>query len=532
MLTAALTLMVFNSFIIGLGESDISLHPRVTVFVYPDSTVELAYVLSGYLPLELNISSGYIDYTLNYNEGNNTVLLAVTGGGELVYGKPTGTPINHSIVFIGLNTDTRSNPQNRTARTLGVLIVNVDESINGVPSHLTLNASRIIIDSEPESINLSFILEVKGNANLSLLDKFLGYNSSELNSMLASKGFDWIEVTNYNTSLYNNTYRITGSLTINLSILLDKLLNQSMLSERRVDEIRACIANLYSNTSIGARLTQAYWSEKYNSARRIGLKTEFTLTLHGDTGILDNMTSCLPVYARLLSLMLPNLPNITIPRIGLDKYTRIPGLIRLQPYPLHVNVRLDFIRAGIKFNLTIDSGRLLYNATNLPPNMKIEKALEIIKDYLENLTALLEPYRIMLGVEHLVPTTISVKSVSVNGLRVLVEPGTIELFKPIKLSVSIMRIRPTTTTTLAQIESTKTLTTTVTVTETVKENFTVTQTLEYTTTITKPTLIQETITETIRAIDTRILIVSVIMAAAVSVSTAYILVRRRTKTTS
>ncbi len=531
MLTAVLTLVVFNSFIIGLGENSTSLYPRITVFVYPDSTVELVYVLSGYLPLELNISSGYIDYTLNYNEDNNTVLLAVTGGGELVYGEPAGAPVNHSIVFIGLSTDTRINPEDKTLWTLGVLIVNADERVNGVPSHLTLNASRIIIDSEPESINLSFILEIKGNTNLSLLDKFLGYDLSELNSVLVSKGFDWIEITDYNTSSYNNTYRITGSLTINLSMLLDKILNQSMLSEGQVDEMRACIENLYSNASIWTRLTQAYWSEEYGSARRIGLKTEFTLTLHGDTSILDNIASCLPVYARLLSLMPPNSPNITIPRIDFDKYTWIPGLTHLQPYPFHVNVRLDFIRSGIKFNLTVDSGRLLYNATNLPPNMRLERALEVVKDYLENLTALLEPYRIMLGVEHLVPTTISVKSVSVNGLKVLVEPETIELFKPIKLNVSIMRIQPTTATTLTQIESTKTLTTTVTVTETVKKNFTVTKTLEYTTTITKPTVIQKTVTETIRAIDTRTLIVSVIMAVAVSVSTTYILMRRKTKTT-
>lgn len=522
-------LMLLNSSVVSLSENNVNIHPSVTVLVYPDASIELVYILSGYLPLELNASSGYIDYVLDYNTGNNTLLLAIVGGGELVYGEPSGAPINYSIVFIGLSTDTHSNLQNKTAQTLGVLIINIDESINGAPSHLTLNTSKIIVDSTPESANLSFVLEIRGSGNLSLLDKLLGYNLSEINNMLTLKGFDWIKITSYKTALYNNTYRVTGSLTVNLSMLLDKMLNKSILSENQVDKIRACITNLYSNTSIRAKLAQAYGSEEYSSARRIILKTEFNLALRGDTSVLDNMTSCFPVYAKLLSLMSPGSPNITIPRIDFNKYTRIPGLTRSQPYPLHINFRLNVIRTGVKFNLTIDSGRLIYNATGLPLNMKAEKALEVIKDYLENLTALLAPYNIMLGAEHLVPTTVNVKGVSINEFKVIVEPETMELFKPVRLNVSITRTPSTTRTTTAETKPTETFTRTITMTKTLEENFTIIRTIEHTTTITKPTTIRETITNTIRAIDTRALIASIIITATVSVLTTYIMMKRRSR---
>ncbi len=530
MLTIIVLLFMLLNPLIGYGEN-ISAHPTITVLVYPDSTIELIYTLSGYIPLELNISSGYLDYTFSYKANNDTISIILVGGGELVYGEPSGAPINHSVVFIGLNTGTRSDSKNKSARTMGVLIVNMDENINGNLSHLTLNASRITIDSTTEYINLSFTLEIRGEANLSLLDQFLGYNLSELNNMLVSRGFNWIKFASYETTSYNNTYRIMGSMTIDLDTLLATMLNRSVLSEDQVDEIRACIANLYSDTSIKTRLAQAYWREEYSSARRVGVKTEFVLTLRGDTSILEKTVSCLPVYARLLSVMVPGLPNITVPRIDVFKYTRISGIIPIQPYSFHANVRLDAVRTGVEFNLTIDSGRLFYNASGLPPNIRIERTLETIKNYLENLTAILEPYRIMLGVEHLVPTSINVRGVRTNGFKVLVEPEIIELFKPVELNVSIVKVSPNTSTTITQTKPVETLTTTITVTKTVKETHTVTKTIESTTTtITTPTVVRETVTETVRTIDTRALVASITAAVIVSITATYILVQRKTKT--
>ncbi len=529
LLIVVLLLTLLSNPMIGYAK-EINAHPTITVLVYPDSTIELIYMLSGHIPLRLNTSSGYLDYTFNYGINNDTISITIVGGGELVYGKPSGTPINHSIVFIGLNTDTRSSSRNKSARTMGILIVNIDENINGTPSHLTLNASRIIVNSTPESINLSFILEIRGEANLSLLDQFLGYNLSELNGMLASKGFNWIRFISYEAAAYNNTYKITGSMTINLSILITTMLDQSLLSENQVDEISTCITSLYSDTSIKTRLAQAYWSEEYSNANRIGVKTELVLTLRGNTSVLENIGSCLPVYAKLLSAMIPGLPNITIPRIDLAKYARIPGLIPIQPYSFYANIKLDAMENDIEFNLTIYSGRLLYNASSLPPNVRIEKTLEVVKNYLENLTAILEPYRIMLGVEHLIPASISVKGVSINGFRVLVEPETIELFKPVELNVSIVKVSPTTSTTITQTKPIETLTTTITVTKTVKETYTVTKTIESTATITTPTVVRETVTETVRTIDTRALVVSITVAVIVSVTATYILVQRKTKT--
>ncbi len=497
--------------------------PIVKVLVYPDGSIRLVYSLVGDTSIPLNVSRGAIDYSLTYTRIRDRLVITLAGGLEASIGEPSGKPVKHSILFIGFTLSSKPLSGEKGFHSTGMAIINIDEYYNNTTSHVTVNVSRIIANTTPIGVDASFSIEVRGLANTSMLSSILWRNLSEINAFLAERGYNWIRMLEYNVGMENNTYKINGRLFLNFSQIINVVAGNSLGGTSR---FRECLDYLFDNISVNIRLAQALWSEEYHNASRTGAKTDFTLEARGDIDeYISRIEACLPEYMKLLSITGVNLTSLTIPGIDFKKYLEIPSLVPIDPHGSKLHLRASLSTSGVEFNLTVDSGRLLYNNTNLPPETRAQKAIEIVKDYLENLTALLEPYRITLGLDHIIPLNISLQGIENQKQQVIVEPETITLFKPVKIIVRIEEKPETTTQPQQTTTVTITKTITETITETTKQSTTETTTMISTTTTTKT--IAETITTTITLVDVKTLLTTLTISVATAIIATYILVTRK-----
>ncbi len=504
--------------------------PSLSIIVYPDSSIVLAYSIIGVLEAPTSISSGHVDYILTYTKTTRDIELALTGGLEVnLYGTPSGEPRNQSIFFLGASLSLEPRTVNSSYLS-GMILIDVVERHPNVTAHSIVNISRLVANFTPNTLRVSFTIELKGE-NISILKVLLKQNASTLNKALVEKGFDWIKFTQYSMEPENHTYRISGLIEVNYTRLLQHGLKEEALSEERKREVEKCLVSLSNPARTRIRVAQSIWAEEYSNSMRIGSKTEVHIRIEDNNTTLKTLVGelggCLPLLNIVFSVIGVNVSSPSLGLGGLQDYMRIPGLVEKTSYTMRAHTRIEFMKENISFNISVTTGRLEYPNKILPVSERIEKTVRIVKEYLENLTAVLEPYRLLLGVEHLIPLNISIVGSESGNLRVVVEPNRIELFKPLKLHVEVVEMTPTNTT-ITQPAKTVTKTMTYMVTTTIEKTKTVTETATRTKTITETINHTVTITHSVERINVETIVLLAIALSAIVVIAVYFIIREKT----
>ena len=530
------TLILLSCIVLGaltvVADSNPVIHasPSISIIVYPDSSIVLAYSIIGVLEAPTSISGGHVDCILTYTRTTRDVELALTGGLEVnLYGIPSGEPRNQSIFFLGASLSLEPRTVNSSYLS-GMILIDLVERHPNVTAHSIVNVSRLVANLTPDTLRASFTVELKGE-NISILEVLLKQNASTLNKALVEKGLDWIKFTQYSIEQGNHTYRIIGLIEANYTRLLQHGLKEETLSEEQKREVEKCLVSLSNPARTRVRVAQSVWAEEYSNSMRIGSKTEAQIRIEDNNTTLRTLVGelgrCLPLLNTVFPVIGVNVSSPPLDLTSLQDYTRIPGLVEKTPYTMRAHTRIEFTEENISFNISVTTGRLEYPNKILPVSERIERTARIVKEYLENLTAILEPYRLLLGVEHLIPLDISIVGAESGNLRVVVEPNRIELFKPLKLHVEVVETTPTNTT-ITQPTRTVTKTMTYTVTTTIEKTKTITETITSTKTITETINHTVTITHSIEGAGVETIILSIIALTTVIV-VVYFIVRGKTK---
>ncbi len=531
------TLILLSCTVLGaltvVADSNPVIHasPSISIIVYPDSSIVLAYSIIGVLEAPTSISGGHVDYILTYTRTTRDVELALTGGLEVnLYGTPSGEPRNQSIFFLGASLSLEPRTAN-SSHLSGMILIDVVERHPNVTAHSIVNVSRLVANLTPDTLRASFTVELKGE-NISILEVLLKQNTSMLNKALVEKGLDWIKFTQYSIEQGNHTYRISGLIEVNYTRLLQHGLEEKTLSEGQERGVEKCLVSLSNPARTRIRVAQSIWAEEYSNSMRIGSKTEAHIRIEDNNTTLKTLVGelgrCLPLLNIVFPVIGVNVSSPLLDLTSLQDYTRIPGLIEKTPYTMRAHARIEFMKGDISFNISVTAGRLEYPNKILPVSERIEKTITIVKEYLENLTAVLEPYRLLLRIEHLIPLNINVIGAESGDLRVVVEPNRIELFKPLKLHIEVVKTIPTNTIT-TRLTRTIIKTITYTVTSTIEKTKTITETTMSTKTITETLNHTITITRNVLESHVKTILLSTIALITITIIAVYLIARRKIK---
>jgi len=448
---------------------------------------------------------GKILFSLDYFEDKNSAGFGMGGGGELAIGNITGDPLNVTSLSIMGDLTLRSREVERKAVVNASILVELREYNESIRSSVTkgfVNISRILLVITPETLNTSFVIATSG-VNMTIPSEYVNnVNASKIiNEKLEEYNLTFIRFENLTIISHNDTYIITGNVSIDNKELLKTAIDKELITHEEAEEIIYGLSKMLKDIDGVGRIAAVIVNETYAGGSKILMKHEEELKIDGDvqefreelmrfgptvTKYMYLVTSIfrLTVYGGVFPQPLQPSIQVELPPIYEPKLT--------PEYPFRFSIFVDagFNRTHADVTLDVDVLKLRYTEPIEDPVESLRTSLREVRDFLINVSKPLAIFELM-GMGSPIPEKIYLSGARYGDKFVEVKPEEVSIPELTDVEIAIVYATVTTPSTetgitITVIGPTETATTmTTTVTHTTTHTTTVTEKVTETTTVTE-----------------------------------------------